>query len=538
LAEVPGEILWKVVSSWILTFRLCLSSYITEIVVLVLAKLTIWRRGDGRDPEVRDSVRTVGRLLVIIVLFNLAILPLFGWAYFPWKQYLVFAMPWVCVFVGHAVYRFLQIARARMSKDVAGQYFWAWLGLIAVIAFIGYGDAATDGSFLTEHFTNWTWNSWRPIALVLALVLVFRPRRVTPLGSVLVAAAIVLMAHKPAFELKSDSVNYFPLSKGVQRTLKQGTGLVSSLALQSEVSWLSDRKHIPVPENALLLYKYKSDFDLDIEDIYIESAGTMIAPPGGPFSKFMPALESYGRLERYQAPLPGYEIVFHEEGTMGYPGFGTPRRPKASTIYRLTDPKARDAVQTSPDVLELGDVKNAMYVTHGFGGYYIQDGRRTVAQTNATRLRYRKPPRPYEDASLSFYLSDRLPTKVSVSLYVLAGIKLDVFWNLDLDAYDRSGDRTKHKIGTISASTTGWQTVTFEIPRGLPRKGLNKLGVRTSIFVTAAGCLAGTEFCATQTRDTSTQTGPLAPLWFASVYGNDVGQFQLSSLFESIKFEY
>jgi hypothetical protein len=538
-AEVPREIIWKVVSSWILTFRLCLSSYISEAVVLLMARLTIWSPdGKDRDPRVRPSVRAVGKLLLGVSIFNFAILPLFGWAYFPWKQYLMFAMPWVWVFVGHAVFRFIQIARARIPDDRATQYLFAFAALLVVVAFIGGEGGYGDGLFVTPNFSRMVWSSWIPVAIALGIIVIFRPRRMTPLGGAALAFVGVLVVYHPAVELKSDNINYYPLTKNVKKTLRERHGLVSSLALQSEVSWLTGRKHIPVPENPLLLYSYHSDFGLDVEDVYIESAQTMVTPPG-PFSKFMPSLEAYARLERYEAPLPGYEIVLHETGQMNYSKYRVSSRPKASTIYRLTDPKARDAVQTSPEKLELGDIKNAVHLTHGFGGYYDLEGRRVAALSDVTRKRYRrKPPAPHEDGAVSFFLDQRMPKSVTVSLYFPGSTKLDVYWNLDLDAYDLAKDRKAHQIGSITATEKGWQTVTFELPPGLPRTGLNKLGVRASQFTMISGCTFGTEFCAAAARDSAKPGSTETVKQYATLRADDGGGVPVSGMVESISFTY
>lgn len=539
--EVPTEILWKVVSSWILTFRLCLSSYVVEILAIGIAKLTIWRRGAAdRDPPVRASVRTVGRLLFAVVVFNLAILPLFGWAYFPWKQYLVFAMPWVWVFVGHAAHRFVSIACERWSAAAARvQYLAVVFGFAVMIVLLGRSGGSADGTFLSPSLSRWVWTSWIPILVAAGVLLVAWRWRSRALGSTVLAGLVIGLAYQPAVELKSDAVNYFPLSSGVAKTLRQRSGLVSSLALQSEIAWLSGRKQIPVPENVLLLYRYHPDFHVEIEDVYLESAEAMVTPPLGPFTRFMPTLESYARLERYQAPLPGYQIVFHEDGLLGYPKYKVVPRRKASTIYRLSDRNARDAEMKSPDRLALGELSAAVNVSHGFGGYYEIDGRRVVAQTDVTRLRYTgKPPLPYEDGAISFFLTDRLPRQVTVALYVVQPGTLHLYWNLDLDAYDLPSDRDDHELGTVTAEAPGWQTVTLDLPARLVRTGLNKLGVRAGTYMKATSCLAGGEVCAGLARESAVQWSPTAPRYFPAIYAVDVGPFQVSSLWESISFVY
>ncbi|MGE3546273.1 MAG: hypothetical protein AB7L28_20270, partial [Kofleriaceae bacterium] len=172
------EILWKVVSSWILTFRLCLASYITEIVILLLAKFTIWNRRSASgtpDEAVRPSVKTVGRVLLVVVVFNLLTLPLFGWAYFPWKQYFAFAMPWVWVYVGHAAFRFFEIIASRFPEDRAGRYLCLFLGFSVLVVFCGRSQGSGEGTFITPAFTSWVWSAWIFAPIALGLLVVFRP---------------------------------------------------------------------------------------------------------------------------------------------------------------------------------------------------------------------------------------------------------------------------------------------------------------------------------------------------------------------------
>jgi hypothetical protein len=67
-------------------------------------------------------------------------------------------------------------------------------------------------------------------------------------------------------------------------------------------------------------------------------------------------------------------------------------------------------------------------------------------------------------------------------------VKLELYWNLDLYYYDIRADRERHSLGSYNATEGGWQRVHLEVPRGLTRSGVNKLGFRASTFQAVAAC--------------------------------------------------
>jgi hypothetical protein len=263
-----------------------------------------------------------------------------------------------------------------------------------------------------------------------------------------------------------------------------------SFAMQGEVNWASDRHNIPAPEFIMHAYSLAYDHQLEVEDVYIESATTLVGPWDGAFWYAAPGFESYARMEKFQGRLPGYEIVFHTAGMKGYPKYRVKPREKASTIYRLVDRDAVLAMAHSPTVLELGDVNNVVYTAHGWGDYFQIDGKPVVAATSMTRERYIDdvPERPWEDTAVTFFLDDRRPTSFDLDIYATHPETLQFYWNLDLYHYDTTADRAKHQLGTYTVTTPGWQHVHLDLPDGVTRKGLNKLGFRTSLFKAVVMC--------------------------------------------------
>jgi hypothetical protein len=124
-----------------------------------------------------------------------------------------------------------------------------------------------------------------------------------------------------------------------------------------------------------------------------------------------------------------------------------------------------------------------MYTTHGWGDYFSIDGKPVVAATDATRRRYVDATfRPWEDTSVSFFLDDRRPTAIDLEIYATHATTLQFFWNLDLYYYDAASDRREHELGTYEIKTPGWQTIHLNVPPGVTRKGLNKIGFRVGRF--------------------------------------------------------
>jgi hypothetical protein len=179
-----------------------------------------------------------------------------------------------------------------------------------------------------------------------------------------------------------------------------------------------------------------------------------------------------------------------------------------------------------------------VYLTHGFRGYYEIDGRRTAALSEITRDRYRgKPPAPYEDGGISFFLRDRMPKQITVSFYSPVATKVDIYLNLDLDAYDPPGKRPSHQVASIAAKP-GWQTETIHLPPTSARRGLNKLGFKVDKETTAYSCVLGTESCAVELRDAAKSTTSDSPKYYATVYEQDAGPLSLLVFVESLQFAY
>ena len=96
-----------------------------------------------------------------------------------------------------------------------------------------------------------------------------------------------------------------------------------------------------------------------------------------------------------------------------------------------------------------------------------------------------------EDASITFFLDQRRPKSVDLEFYAPLATTYQFYWNLDLYAYDRSGDRKAHQVGSVTTTGPGWQRIHLDVPAALLRGGLNKLGFRTGAFQSVAFCPEG-----------------------------------------------
>jgi hypothetical protein len=235
------------------------------------------------------------------------------------------------------------------------------------------------------------------------------------------------------------------------------------------------------------LYSFRFDHGLEVEDVYIESAASMISD--GAFLEAAPGFEGYARLQEHRV-LPGYEVAFHGQAMRGYSKFRIKPLFKASTVFKLVDRAAVAAIARSPERIVVGDPQQVVYTAHGWSHYYVMDGKPVVAGTDVTRRRYKSGVQgPYEDSSITFFLEpERSPRAVELELFVPHPTTLQLFWNLDLYAYDRPRDRAKHRIGVHVVESPGWQKIRLEVPPGLLRKGLNKLGFRTEAFAAGVMC--------------------------------------------------
>jgi len=124
------------------------------------------------------------------------------------------------------------------------------------------------------------------------------------------------------------------------------------------------------------------------------------------------------------------------------------------------------------------------------------EGRPALMASDVTGKRYpgyraELAERPYEDTSVSFFLDERRPRALDLDIYATHTGRLEFFWNLDLFAYDRPRERGPHMLRAYTITQPGWQRVHLEIPQGITRRGLNKLGFKADRFAPGAVCPAG-----------------------------------------------
>jgi len=117
-----------------------------------------------------------------------------------------------------------------------------------------------------------------------------------------------------------------------------------------------------------------------------------------------------------------------------------------------------------------------------------------LSATNVTRRRYPAGAveAPWEDTSVTMFLDDRRPKSLDLEVYAVRATTYEFYWNLDLFAYDLPKDRASHAIGKLEATAPGWYKVHLELPSGITRAGLNKLGFRAGSFRAVAMCPDGT----------------------------------------------
>jgi hypothetical protein len=494
-----GDQVWsKFTSSWLATLKLMVASYGVEILLALGLFMALARRrstdsGSGGE-QAANPLRMIAAVTGFAVLINLALLPLYGYQNYAYRHYLGFVLPLLWLAGGHAIYLLAQ--RCRPAIEKIGEHLrahsgaWILVAIVAVVAW-NFGAWAVDGNSLFVRTSQFFAKHWLSAALLMLALLGHRwiLRRPAYPRIVLFLVVLVIARLRPYTEVKRLSLNFFPANPEVWNVLRERRGIVSSFALQGEVAWASGRKNIPAPEFPMHLYSYGFDHGLVIEDVYIESADAMLGSFDGPFSRAAPGFEGYARLQRYKAPLPGYEVVFHEATSRGYAKYKVKPRGKASTIYRLVDRSAIEAIRHSPDRIELGEVRAAIHAAHGFDAYYTIDGKQVLAATDVSRQRYvRADEGPWEDAGITFFLDDRRPAAVELEIYATHATTFRFYWNLDLYQYDRPRDRGGHEVGTFTATGAGWQTIRLEVPQRLTRQGLNKLGFRADGFLPVATC--------------------------------------------------
>jgi hypothetical protein len=491
----PGELLAKFTTSWWVTIAGVTHEYLLELV-LGFSALTWLASRESSSHPFRRLVRMVG----FVVLINLLLLPLYGYQSYNYHHYLSFYLPLIWIACGQAVVLVVGLIKPVLASArdhiCSKPGVWLALAVLAVLLWnIGY--TTQDSSSLIAATSRFVTRHPLPFVLGIALIPLYRPlsrlRIRLPWRSFGLAAiamlALVAYRYAPRLETKRLNLNWLPLDDKVWDVLRERKGLVMSYAMQGEVNWASDRRNIPAPEFPMHVYSLLFDHQLEVEDFYIEGAETQIGAFGA-FRVAAPGFEGYARLEKYLGRVPGYELVFHEAAMKGYAKYGIEPRPKASTIYRLADRAAVQAMEHSPRRLELGDVANVIYTAHGWGDYVTLDGKSAVAATSSTRERYLGdvPERPWEDTAVTFFLDDDRPSSLDLEIYSTHATMLQFYWNLDLYAYDLPADRAKHAIGGSAITTVGWQHIRLDVPTGVTRKGFNKLGFRSSSFQPVVLC--------------------------------------------------
>lgn len=498
LHDGTGELLHKFTSSWVATLKTTVTGYPVEL--LLLAGLVAW--GAFRtDPGAAAPAAPVGnrpaRLVAAVVGFallaNLAILPLYGYQNYSYRHYLSFGLPVLWLACGRAASLLgAQVAGGvRRIADHLAAHRAPYLAIAVVgVLVANLGGAEPDASWVFGRVSRLIGTHWLALVIAIGVIVLRRPLFRPPWFPrfAIAVLAVVYICYRPSSGMKRANLVWFAADDRVWASLRQRHGVVSSFALQGEVAWNTGRQNIPAPEWPMHIYSMAYDHGLAIEDVYLESAEALISTVDGPFSIAAPGFEGYARLQRWRT-LPGYDVAFHGETERGYPLFRIKPHFKASTDFRLVDPAAITAMRRSPERLELSDPRQVIYTAHGWGDYYQLDGKPVVAATDVTRVRYRGlTEAPHEDGAITFFLDDRRPSSVDVEFYAPARARYQWFWNLDLYAYDREVDRPRHAIGSTVTDAAGWQKVHLEIPAGVTRMGLNKLGFRVAAMQPGVLC--------------------------------------------------
>ncbi|MEJ7601675.1 MAG: hypothetical protein WKG01_27485 [Kofleriaceae bacterium] len=489
--QAGGQLLAKFTSSWLATVRHVFYAHALELVLA--CGLFAWLGSSSAEAERARPIRMVAWLIVFAVVTNLLVLPLYSYQDYSFRHYLAFGLPLLWLVGGRAISllcEHLGPALATARDHVRAHVAWYLLAIvIGIIAWNLAGASVPDdqprmfgrtGNLLGKH--------WLGALIVLVVILgrrwILRPPWFPRIA--LLMFTLVYSCYRPNAGMKRANFAFIALDGKVWDSMRQRQGLVSSFALQSEVAWNTDRKNIPAPEWPMHIYSFLYDHQLEVEDLYIESANLMVN--AGPFSGTAPGFEGYARLQLYRT-LPGYQVAFHSETVRGYPKFRIKPQLKASTVFALQDREAVKRMRQSPQRIVLGDPKNVIYTPHGWDQYHVIDDKPVVAGTLATRRRYDAIAEgPWEDSSVTFFLDQRKPTSVDFEIYVPAPGNFRFYWNLDLYRYDPASDRARHLIGTFDAPAAGWHVVKLEVPARLLRTGLNKLGFRAGAFVPSILC--------------------------------------------------
>jgi hypothetical protein len=531
-----GDLIAKFWTSWVATVKHVLESHFVELVLAAIAFGTVASRTG--DKQYRP-VRLVGYVVLFAVITNLILLPLYSYQNYSFRHYLAFALPLIWIAAGRAVIVLgerMKPAAIQIRDHVRTHTSWYLLAVVVGVLAWNIGAASqTDiprAWLRTQEFVGRHWLG----TLLIGGTVVFRRWLLKPPWFPRVVAlmfTLVFSCYRPNHLMKRVQWEFAATDEKVWDALRERTGIVSSFALQGEVAWNTGRKNIPAAEWPMHVYSYRFDHALKIEDVYIESADALISEP---FGTAAPGFEGYARLQKYRT-LPGYELAFHSEAVRGYPKFRVKPQYKASTVFKLTDVSAVEALRHIPARVELGNPANVIYTAHGWGGYYTVDGKAAVIATNTTHARYAEQTEgPWEDSSITLFVDARTPKTVSLDVYVPQGGTYDFYWNLDLYAYDLPRDRANHKLGTYVAPHGGWQTITLDIPPQLLKKGLNKLGFVAKGWLPATMCPK--DYTESACSNAYYATGPVgekdvkdAAPWIVRVETSPTVEFEVASMF-------
>lgn len=496
--EARAEVIAKFTTSWMATFRTFVSAHFVDLALaFAAARLPARVPAPGETAPSDRALRTTVWIVFAVFLFNFALLPLYSYKTYSWRHYLGFVLP--LLWLGGAI-ALLHLARwaapvGRTIRERVGRHpQWLAAALVVLLVLSFLRSPGSDGTYLAMGLTKFWSRRWVIAGLVLLAILAWpRLRRWsgTTWALVLVTLAVIVL-YRPHKAHKNFTHIHVPASNRVWTELRARDGLVVSFALQTQVSWNTGRKNIPAPEWVMNVYELERAHRLVVEDLYLESPEAMLRPYDGLFGRAAPGFEGYGRLARYRDHLPGYRLAFHEETKVGRSQFRIAPRAKSSTVYTRTDAAAIAALFRTPLAIALGDPSAVVHTAHGFGGYHRKDGVPVVAATDGTRTRYTpQTDKPWEDTSVTFFVDERVPARATLRFWSPAANTFTFYWNLDLVEYTPARARAAHQLAEVEVGP-GWQTVTLDVPPGLVRRGLNKLGFRAAAFTPAALCPTGT----------------------------------------------
>ena len=509
IASAPDQMLAKFTTSWVATLKQVLAAWPLELLsALGFFAWYVRRRApaQGTEPTAeqreaetqRVAVRRLGSMLGLALLINLGLLPLYGYQGYGYGHYMSFFLPLAWILCGRALVVAVDLVKPVVPQSLAK--LRAAPGIVLAVAFVAlvawnFGAKSAESNQLAVRTEAFIGKHWLAALIACGVALAYRPLvrwRAFP-RTVAITCVLAFMLYRPNTYVKHLNLEWYPADLSVYETLRQRHGIVASLSPQGTVPWFTDRKNVLAPELPMHLYSLLFDHHLEIEDVYLESAEMLVSPIDGVFPHAAPGFEGYARLEKYAGKLPGYDLVFHKTTVKAYPRYRVNPRPKASTVYRLSNRDAVLAMAHSPDRIELGSVDNVIYTAHGWGDYFTLDGRPAVAATDITRARYvgDVPMRPWEDTSATFFLDDRRPTSIDVDIYAVHPTTLQFYWNNDLYYYDDAAGRKTHELGSYAAHEPGWQRVHLDVPKQVTRRGLNKLGFRASAIEPVTVCPAG-----------------------------------------------